>query len=269
MNTSCRPPRPPAAGRGVSFAGPSAPALRLPARCTGLSTALVGGSGSLSGSSSGSLPAARVSDGIHAPQGGARRCRTQELVEVLQCTCHPSAVLCSHVSERWRRSHSQFPCHAPGGHGSAAHIPCLQSDYPWLYWSRAELTHRRCCYRCRGLWVESKNRPSLPGVRARKGLWPESSGQRLQSWHSHAPRGAARNHYTVKLIDRRQNSGERRAHGNAERRTARPRTSHHGFFLLWIWPHIHNIYIIDMSLLIKNFWRALQRWGCVCFKTPR
>lgn len=76
--TSCLPPRPPAAGRGVSRAGPSAPALRLPARCTGLSMTLVGGSGSLLGSSSGSLPF-----GIRVSGGGpklSRRRLEQSLV---------------------------------------------------------------------------------------------------------------------------------------------------------------------------------------------
>jgi hypothetical protein len=50
------PPRPPPAALGASAPGPSAPALRLPVRWTGLSMTLVGGSGSRSGSSSGSLP---------------------------------------------------------------------------------------------------------------------------------------------------------------------------------------------------------------------
>lgn len=50
-------PRPPAAGRAASrAAGASGPALRLPVRWTGLSMTLVGGSGALLGSSSGSLP---------------------------------------------------------------------------------------------------------------------------------------------------------------------------------------------------------------------
>jgi hypothetical protein len=46
------------AGRGASLAGPSAAAvgLRFPVRWTGLSMTLVGGSGSLLGSSSRSLP---------------------------------------------------------------------------------------------------------------------------------------------------------------------------------------------------------------------
>ena len=55
VKAALRPPRP--AGLGASAAaGASAPALRLPARWTGLSMTLVGGSGSLLGSSSGSLP---------------------------------------------------------------------------------------------------------------------------------------------------------------------------------------------------------------------
>jgi hypothetical protein len=56
VKAALRPPRPPAAGLGASVAGASAPALRLPARWTGLSMTLVGGSGSLLGSSSRSLP---------------------------------------------------------------------------------------------------------------------------------------------------------------------------------------------------------------------
>lgn len=98
--TSCLPPRPPAAGRAASRAGASAPALRLPARCTGLSMTLVGGSGSLLGSSSGSLPFEYVSAPAfvfrhrsHRQLGEARKessarhresvVHTQELVKVL------------------------------------------------------------------------------------------------------------------------------------------------------------------------------------------
>jgi hypothetical protein len=67
---------------GLSLSGGSAGPLRLPDLGTGLSTALVGGWGvARSGSSSGSLPAPRVS-GVENGQGHVRQ-RTQQLVQIL------------------------------------------------------------------------------------------------------------------------------------------------------------------------------------------
>jgi len=84
LKLSCLPPRPPPNGLGASLPGPSVPALRLPLRWTGLSRTLVGGSGSRSGSSSGSLPCPACQYVLFFTSSlKASYSRTQELVEVL------------------------------------------------------------------------------------------------------------------------------------------------------------------------------------------